>query len=455
MGGGALCFLSSNLDLNLYKQICNLLMARWRLFSLLAVAIVFVAEIYILSSAWFEAGWDVRHVTSLDTMHLDVFYFSICSNNLVLAGGFSIIGTLLAMLGINDVYLVLSIGSCLAVCASIWLVGQVAFYWGGLRLALPFLGVASLLIGMSPWVMVPYSDTFGMLFVSTALFAWTEGKGPLKWMAVAFCSVFGYLIKPTVIFVAIACALVGLASSNQRRDCRFVFKVLIAALLGGLLAISLGFWIKGHADVSIDESLEMGIPHFLMMGFNPATNGSYSNEDWLFSESFDDPDTRVSAQLQEWSNRVQKAGPFGLIKLFAKKSFSNYGSGTFSWGGEGGFFSKVHGDDSSIRSFYGIPDTTTSANTNEMKPLSCPWAGIAQIVWFWVLLGIVFVLLERKLSKGQSAACLMLLMLSVFLLLFECRSRYLLLYAPVFVLVASAGWARLEVWFQSKTVLEG
>lgn len=62
---------------------------------------------------------------------------------------------------------------------------------------------------------------------------------------------------------------------------------------------------------------------------------------------------------------------------------------------------------------------------------------MAQFVWLFVLSGCALGLLRPRSTNGEAVAVASLLAVSAFLVVFECRARYLFLYAPYFMLVAA------------------
>ena len=96
---------------------------------------------------------------------------------------------------------------------------------------------------------------------------------------------------------------------------------------------------------------------------------------------------------------------------------------------EGAFFQEIKGDNETLKWFFGIDNADP------------PYDVVAQILWYLVLFGAVLGSIPRKKADQRVAAiAIALLALSVFLMVFECRARYLFLYAPSFVILASVGW---------------
>lgn len=131
-------------------------------------------------------------------------------------------------------------------------------------------------------------------------------------------------------------------------------------------------------------------------------------------------------------------GPIGVAKLFVKKTINNYCDGTFWWEGEGSFYVEVKGDNQAIRDFYNIGYEKNWTAGNSVN--STPFFMIAQGLWLFALAGCVLGFLRRCPTNGEAVAYVVVFALSMFLVVFECRARYLFLFAPYFVLLGALGW---------------
>ena len=86
----------------------------------------------------------------------------------------------------------------------------------GWKAIIPIYNVVVLykIIGLSPWFMVPYSDTYSIIFPITVLYNYTvKEKKWYNYLMIGLFSYAGYLIKPTAIIVLIAIAIVEIYKS--------------------------------------------------------------------------------------------------------------------------------------------------------------------------------------------------------------------------------------------------
>lgn len=332
----------------------------------------------------------------------------------------------------------------IAVTLAVWFSAFSAKAVFGYAVGYATLVVSFFFVGLSPWIMVPYSDAYGILCPSVVLFCYCVlGDTKAKWLPISFFSIIGYFIKPTAIFVLAAILVVELYFAFTRRRGKgngWGLRSFIITALSLCLGIALAYGVSGairHLSPSLDDESAFSMTHFLMMGANTETNGVYYESDVELSQSYSSKAERQSANVQVWRDRLCDLGPAGVAKLAAKKTLCNFADGTFAWAVEGHFWVAEHGSNGRIRSFYGIGNfSSDEADANAMT-----FQYASQVAWLMLLLGAGLGLTRKNVRKGELVAYLSLVALALFLAVFECRARYLYLYLPYFIMLGVAGWA--------------
>lgn len=434
-----------------------------RVFSFLIVfggAALFAIQMAIVYGCWFKTGWDIFEITHPELAHLDPAYFSTYPNQWFITGFFSVAANIAHFFNV-DQYLLFVIGSCASVTISVVLASFVGRAIGGTFVGLSTFAVSFVLCGLSPNIFIPYTDSYGMLCPTVALFFYAVVKKPwLRVSGVIFFGYIGYCIKPTGIFIVAAVAVVELCRLLSkilggrlgRMDMRSVAGSFLGGILSCVLAFSLASFFESKVVFDNDESKAFNAAHYLMMGFNQETNGVYSPDDFAFSSGFDNVSDRTAGNLDVWADRVREAGISGVAKLLVEKACLSYGEGAFTW--RDWYFEDVYGQNVLFKWLYGIPDEDDTPL--KLAPDDVvPWAYFAQVVWFFVLLGIASSLFARKIPSRITVIAIALFMISVFLLLFECRARYLFLYAPCFVITGMYGWMSISRYIGRRFRREG
>ena len=313
-------------------------------------------------------------------------------------------------------------------------------------------GALALLLGAAtePFLLyapVYYTDTVTAPIPIAILYCWLRlraarregrpGRGPLA--AVFVLGVLGTLLKVTVVIMVIVVVLDWMISFPKLRE-RLAALALLAAVVAGVNA---GSFAAAHSGAFRKAQPGDEIPktHWIMMGL--AGNGGYNNEDYVLTFSAPDGETRKALIRDEIAARLKEMGPAGLVRHALDKIGYTWGEGT-----------------------YYLPHKLAMGPT---QPHSF-WAeiffeGRAHFSLFLryangLMLCMLLYLLAGALQK-QSRDVLFAARLSVcglffFLLIWEARSRYLVNYVPVLLLLfAAAAWGmagRLPGWAANSAV---
>jgi len=422
----------------------------------LALGLLFlVFQIRCVKSYYFITGWD--SINLLDSALRSVAgqrdpyyesYFSWYPNNILLAVLYREIASFVHSLGKSqnaalEAILYVQCGLSFVTGLAVFkltekLTGQrSAALWGYL--------VYLLLIGLSPWVAIPYSDSAALPVPALLLCLYVSEPQRrsfkiIKWAAIGVLSAFGYCLKPTAAIPAIAIGLLELCRFFETRDCKALAKKAGLLALGVLCAGLLIGKLTDSFEYKIDPEQRIGLVHFFAMGLNEKQMGVWDKEDADYAKSFHTAAERDAAEWQRARERLESMGLKGLLLQGVRKLLTSFHDGTFAWTREGGFFAYVFENESRAatisRSFY-YPDGERCVI----------FKNCMQAIWLSVLLlstGAFF-------ARGRAAAAvkLTLLGLVLYLLLFEVRARYVYIFAPLFIALAACGEQALFRWIQS------
>lgn len=300
-----------------------------------------------------------------------------------------------------------------------------------------------MLIGISPWVSIPYSDSMGLLFPILILDIYINRKNQKKifvpWLEIAILSFIGYKIKPQIFIVFIAILMVECINifKEKKKIKKDIFRRLAAVIIGIVCAGLVSQAAVSSMNFYIDKNKTFNMQHFLMMGMNPDTMGVYSGEDVGFSMSFETADARDKANMDMALERIKNMGIVGVSKQLVRKTLTNYYDGTFCWGGEGSFFLNVLEEKNTpicsfARSLYYTRSLYYKGNYYAV------WANFEQMIWLTVLLISIFSIFADK-SSDKEVIMLAIIGLTLFELIFEARARYLYTYVPLYIVLAIYG----------------
>lgn len=384
---------------------------------------------------YFRTGWDAGVVIQEAVKIADGrfselwnFYFDRCYNNIFITVLFSWVIRAGRLLPFGNDYLYLVMFQCviwsytgyLLYCVASQLLEQK-------RTAFLVWMVYVVLVGMSPWVVVPYTDTVAMPVVITLLYLWLKGRTSFFF---GFLAVVGYFIKPQVIILVIALALMEIFDTDKvekwKKKLGKQVGWLAAGLVVGLVLIRVG-QASSHIVITGEDSF--GISHYLMLGLNEETDGIFSDADFLFSQSFSTKTERNQANLQEIDNRLKSMGFMGLLKHLKNKLLVAYEDGSFAWGSEGEFFAELY--------YTGLPvlrEKFWGFYIPEGKNYKL-FLNLEQCCWMAVLFLAAFAFTGKNKDKRFLVLALSVIGVTLFEMLFEVRARHLFIFIPMFLLL--------------------
>lgn len=415
----------------------------------LAFAAVYLLQLFISSRIYLKTGWDVAAITDAaekiangEADGVPAWYFDQYPNNMMITYTLAFLYRVGKVFFADAPYKAVLFFVSFVVCVSVFLATLCIYkITGSRKLTVCGMIIGFLLIAINPWIVIPYTDSIPMIFPVLAVFCYLYVKNKyLRYSLVIFICILGYYYKPTIIILLIALVILklfGLTEKILRKEISIkrCACMLLCVVISVGCALGVNKAVCSQNKTELDENKQMTMTHYLMMGLNAKTEGVFSQEDVIYSNSFHDVESRQKANLDVAKSRLKEMGLKGYIKLLIKKNIATYNNATFGWGGEGKFYYEVPEDNRStakaLRSIY---------YTNEQGTNFQAFATAEQILWLFILMCICFCILPFK-TKGGAVNLLTLTLLgvSIFLLIFECRARYLFVFSPLFVILAAAG----------------
>ncbi len=435
-----------------------------RLGSPLLWAGLFSLQVRLAYAVRLPADWDAAAIyrsaagLALGTREsINAAYFSHNPNNILLTLLLAAWFSLAVSLGVTNLELAAALLNALVLFAGIALTYTAARMLGGRTLAAFTLLPSTIFVLLSPWLGVFYSDTAGLLFpvLILCLLLVAQRSRLLRvriplWVLAGAAAAVGYGIKPTVLICLAAAGITAACSPALRGRGQTADRSAGVILLGA--AVVAGSFFAGHRLITVMEQQSTAVgfdvasnpnalppTHFLKVGAqaNPGRYGplygSFNEADVRATAAVTDPDEKFQQGLDTYRERVTAMGPGGYASFLNNKLLWITGDGSFFAWGEGildgkDFVSSAHAD-AAIQDVFGYG-----------KP-GYPWLfSLWQGAWFIVLALVavpLFLRTSRLMLPEVSALRITLLGLLLFLLLSEGRARFLYLYIPYFILLAS------------------
>ena len=423
---------------------------KWLTLLLFAVQLIYAYEIY------FETGWDCRQIVTMaqdiafnKASIGDAHYFSLYPNNSFLTGIFAGILKVFWLCNIKGAYFpLIFVGALLVSLTGYFMADCVRVLTNRKSLVYIMWIVYVILTGLSPWISIPYSDTYSIFFPTFIIWLYISGRDRVRqeiWGLISFVAFIGYFIKPTVLLTFMALALFevlhflfGFNLKHVKENLKKFAIFVLGIVIGAFLAFLARYGMNKAIGFTPDETRSVTPAHYFMMGFNESSGGGYNQEDVNRSFAYPDIKTRNAEDLKEGMARIKGMMPVRIFKFMAQKSLTNFNDGTFGWGNEGDFYWAYFDRDDKISLFLRSFVYHNGANHDI-------YVAVTQAIWFMTLCfcSLIVIRGHKYRDYRETSILAVMFMIMCFLMIFEARARYLYLYSPVIYMVASIGLKRL------------
>jgi len=415
------------------------------------LAILFLAvlgcQFLVARCCWYWLGWDLATVyTTAEELARGLAvssgdYFKAYPNNATLTVLHMIPLWAGVKIGLGVPFVVLPYVDAVLLNLSAWLCCMCVRKLSQSRMVRGFSVVLSIVwIALSSYILYPYTDTFSILFPVLAFWLWLRISKPVfRWFSVSLVCFVGAAIKPTVLIVLIALVLLSVcrflaaadfSASSLKRVLAVAAAVVVGMLPGKLFEDAS---VRALAGSTHPEE-EHGLGYWIMTGMNGETFGGHSDGDVSFANSFSDYQERQAACVSRAWERLSSRSLLQNINFFATKAYKAYADGSFA----------AHGSFLELE----VPQRSDSLSTflrsfYHRRGAYMPYCQtLLQCLWLGVLTLCAYAAFRLRKNPAVALLCLTLLGLTAYLLLFEVWPRYLFLYAPFFVILASLAFEK-------------
>lgn len=395
-------------------------------------------------------GWDCQAVTLWsDATEEQAKYFLQYPNNIVITHIFSLAKEAGEFLGNEDPWLACIYLNIIFVDIAIVLSMNLCKKMLSNGAFMIMLVLSTVMIALAPQVLISYSDTMSMLFPIAILYLLILSretgafwKKLVIWLTLGFLSYLGFLLKPYVLIIWIAYAVWRVLQGDIRFSLASLRRGLCLAIVFviGIIPV-INFQNQAKESIvgefnheELYDQYEIPWTHFLMMGLNRETNGSFSSEDLQATAAISGKDAKSAYNLSEIKHRLSEMGIGGFIKHIWRKFVFIVSDGTFFHGAEGGTMQEPAKE--GIKKFLG---NFNNVHTEFYQRYSSQFL---HAFWGLTLLGasiMAFTSIRQRKPGFEFILLMTIFGMLLSLLLLESRSRYLYMYLPFFLMLASQG----------------
>lgn len=342
------------------------------------------------------------------------------------------------LFGAKDFFLIASLFNSALSIATMYLTGSVCEKLTGIRgrimayfifsISLPFYFIAPAF----------YTDSLTMVFPILIFRLYLEAREQEKlikrlliFALMGLAAGVGYGIKATVAIMLTAVIIDAVLDRDFKRLIPMLPITVIMIVACTLAAQGIIF---RHLDRKEAERLETPILHWVMMG--SVGSGTYRNDEYRFTRSFEDPSERKTAVRDRLAERLKSYGFGDYADLFTRKLDVDFGDGTY---GLSDCLGCPHGEDNALQSFL-VKDGEHHAVYKHI----C--TGVLIALYIPLIASCVLDITGKRTARELFAPRLAVLGLMLFLLFWEARWRYFSNFVPIIIVLAVTG---LESIFNS------
>ncbi len=277
-----------------------------------------------------------------------------------------------------------------------------------------------------------YSDTLGLMFIPLPLLLYSYYKDNHKiryLIGISITSVIAFLIKPSLIFVLLAIAISMFINETWKK---FIPKLLCMIIVFSIFLVGMNKLMDYGLGITSDDYDRYKFPytHHVMMALN--TTGGYNEADVQFSKSFNTYAEKQNANLKVIEERIKNRGFLGTTKhLLYTKMVKTWTDSTF---GSNDYLARKP----IKKGFWYSLVTKDGINYHFYEAYTGSY-------WCFIIIGVIIACLKGL--KGDSdimnMAKIVILLLMLFLIIWECNPRYVVQILPLIIMVSMSGWKGL------------
>lgn len=448
---------------------------------LIAFGVQLVYAILIRRNIGFDCG--VLYGSAIDLINgtfSNSEYFSMYGNNIFLLLIYEIIFRFVKFFGIENYLVVQIIVNVIMIDITLVYIYKICKIMFGEKYSKICNFISMLMIGVTPYISVVYSDTFSLIFPIAIFYNYLCVKQlngynisvKKRIVYITMLTIIGCLIKPTNLIILIAIIIVEfigwiqsliLNMKNSNKSYKINYKkyigytmcmILTAIFVYGGFNIYKSIRLRNYISKEQIENNSFPMTHFFMMGLKPQNvegkyYGFYSEEDVQATKSHIGVESKKEFNIYEAKNRLKAMKIGGYISYLYDKYTWIISDGTFFYGKEGNFYTSDAYSNGKIAKFiqnyaYCNKEGYINVTINVMQSI---W--IISLVFCVIDICINFV---NERSSNINVLRLSIIGIILFILLFEARSRYLINYLPIIVILATSGIINLYKFIKKENV---
>lgn len=403
--------------------------------------LLLILQLPLIYSYYYSAGHDLEMVIN-NSFSLansgelkDIWYFSTYPNNIFIVFLYSNIIKFGYLLGINNIHFVIIIMLCmLSWIASILTYKVLDMLFKNNIYSLMGYFYYILLIGISPWLAIIYTDTLGVIFPITMLYLYLLIKNK-KYVAVntillVTIAAISVSIKPQsfIIFIAILIYELFIRENNVKTRVKNIL-IFVVGIVVVLQIISLS---TINIKSQLNPEKNIGYMHYIKMGLNKEGLGVYDSNDFKTSVAVESKKDRDKYNIEVIKERINNYTISTYLEHLIQKTVLNYNNGTFGWYWVASYVDYNYNYNETFLSKFG--KIVYYKDGKFYKPFNL----LQQSNWIMIMILSVISIFNFK-DNRKILLSLTIIGLFLFVSIFEASARYIFTNVPIFIVIAMYG----------------
>jgi len=315
--------------------------------------------------------------------------------------------------------------------------------WGNAR-ALFVMALCVLFLPYILYTPIFYTDSMSLIFVALPLYLFSVSlKAEKTWtraaltVAIGFLLAFGTKVKGTVAILLVAFCLYAVFNMDWKRLLSF-FLAAAVGFTGCFLLFNKAVSYTGAIKEENLEKHQFPTEYWIYMGLYDV--GTFHQEDFDYMFHLPTRTDRKKAAREGIVQRVKDYGVGGMIEHLTKKSGFTFGDGTYFISVQ---LSRQPLKETVIAPYFRL-------GSEKVKYFFTVADAYQALILLSLLAGLVLDLIRKKGFGLTTLLYAALFGLALFLMMWETRSRYLLNFTPVMLLLMGSALWQLFEFFEAK-----
>ena len=281
-----------------------------------------------------------------------------------------------------------------------------------------------------------YTDTVGLLIISCIAFLlvrFLENPNYMDLTLMSLLFIFGYKIKAFIAIILVAFLIVIFLKEKIHLKKKMIYiSIILISFIFGNIILSKGLDKLIGLDQEQYNQYQFPMVHWITMSLNPKSDGGFIQDDFELIKDTHGVKNKENLSKEILKNRVKELGTKGLLQhVLVKKMDRTWTKGSMAIDD---YAQRENVNSTILHDFF-----TLNGKHHHYYYVFSQATHLIMIIL--ILVSTLFSFFKRK--EAINVFSISIFGLALFLVIWECNSRYLYSFIPLFTLVSLNGIAMI------------